>query len=165
MKWGIRRYQNEDGSYTQKGIERYRKSKEEYRKAKEYASKHRSDRQSVNARIRLDRASREVLNSALDIPNARAADIGRHKAEEAGGQFRRTARTMASSYVTYKGGEIAAKGLLQAGLLMIEKNPKMGLSIVEASKYVDAGRKAAAAILAATAVHDVGQMKTYNLRR
>ena len=26
MKWGVRRYQNYDGSYTRKGLERYRKA-------------------------------------------------------------------------------------------------------------------------------------------
>lgn len=27
MKWGVRRYQNYDGSYTQKGVERFNKKK------------------------------------------------------------------------------------------------------------------------------------------
>lgn len=30
MKWGVRRYQNYDGSYTQKGLERYRKAEAKY---------------------------------------------------------------------------------------------------------------------------------------
>lgn len=30
MKWGIRRFQNYDGSYTRKGLERYRQSEKEY---------------------------------------------------------------------------------------------------------------------------------------
>lgn len=34
MKWGVRRYQNYDGTYTQKGLERYRKSEEKYTQAK-----------------------------------------------------------------------------------------------------------------------------------
>ena len=35
MKWGVRRYQNYDGSYTQKGLARYRKAQENYDSAKE----------------------------------------------------------------------------------------------------------------------------------
>ncbi|MBQ8134790.1 MAG: hypothetical protein IJ192_10365 [Clostridia bacterium] len=35
MKWGVRRYQNKDGSYTRKGLERYRKSEAEYNSARE----------------------------------------------------------------------------------------------------------------------------------
>jgi len=35
MKWGVRRYQNYDGSYTRKGMEHYRESMANYEKAKE----------------------------------------------------------------------------------------------------------------------------------
>lgn len=35
MKWGVRRYQNYDGSYTKKGLERYRKAESDYDSAKE----------------------------------------------------------------------------------------------------------------------------------
>lgn len=33
MKWGVRRYQNEDGSYTKKGLERYSEAKAKYDQA------------------------------------------------------------------------------------------------------------------------------------
>lgn len=33
QKWGIRRYQNYDGSYTQRGMTRYNKKLEKYQKA------------------------------------------------------------------------------------------------------------------------------------
>lgn len=33
MKWGVRRYQNKDGSYTQEGLRRYRQSEAAYDKA------------------------------------------------------------------------------------------------------------------------------------
>lgn len=35
MKWGVRRYQNYDGSYTKRGLERYRKASQNYESAKE----------------------------------------------------------------------------------------------------------------------------------
>ena len=34
QKWGVRRYQNYDGTYTQKGMEHYRASKANYEEAK-----------------------------------------------------------------------------------------------------------------------------------
>ena len=37
MKWGVRRYQNYDGSYTRKGLERYRKAESDYETAKSKA--------------------------------------------------------------------------------------------------------------------------------
>ena len=35
QKWGVRRYQNYDGSYTRKGMEHYKKAENEYNEAKE----------------------------------------------------------------------------------------------------------------------------------
>lgn len=35
QKWGVRRYQNYDGTYTQRGLERYRKAQAKYESAKE----------------------------------------------------------------------------------------------------------------------------------
>ncbi len=35
MKWGVRRYQNYDGTYTQRGLARYRKAQADYDQAKE----------------------------------------------------------------------------------------------------------------------------------
>lgn len=35
MRWGVRRFQNYDGSYTKKGLDRYRESEEQYNKAHE----------------------------------------------------------------------------------------------------------------------------------
>lgn len=33
MKWGVRRYQNYDGSYTRKGLQHYKKAEQKYEKA------------------------------------------------------------------------------------------------------------------------------------
>lgn len=35
MKWGVRRYQNYDGTYTKKGMEHYRESEAKYKEAKQ----------------------------------------------------------------------------------------------------------------------------------
>lgn len=37
MRWGVRRYQNYDGSYTQRGLERYRKADQAHEAAKQKA--------------------------------------------------------------------------------------------------------------------------------
>lgn len=46
MKWGIRRYQNEDGTYTKRGLERYRKAEQDYDNA---VSKQRSVKESLKS--------------------------------------------------------------------------------------------------------------------
>lgn len=43
MKWGVRRYQNYDGSYTQAGMKRYDKSMENYEQKKAALKQARSD--------------------------------------------------------------------------------------------------------------------------
>ena len=43
MKWGVRRYQNRDGSYTRLGMEHYRKAEKRYDKADEAYKKARHD--------------------------------------------------------------------------------------------------------------------------
>lgn len=47
MKWGVRRYQNKDGSYTKKGLERYRKAKENYDSAKQRVTESKKKRRSL----------------------------------------------------------------------------------------------------------------------
>lgn len=68
MKWGVRRYQNKDGSYTKRGLERYRKAKENYDSAKQRVteSKKAGDRSSIkSAKVELKSAKRQ-LNSSYD---------------------------------------------------------------------------------------------------
>ena len=44
MKWGVRRYQNYDGSYTRAGMKRYNKSLETYEKKKNEYNEIRKDK-------------------------------------------------------------------------------------------------------------------------
>lgn len=39
MRWGVRRYQNYDGTYTKRGVERYKKADKAYSDARESAKK------------------------------------------------------------------------------------------------------------------------------
>lgn len=40
MRWGVRRYQNEDGSYTQEGLARYRKDSRRLQKKQDRVNKY-----------------------------------------------------------------------------------------------------------------------------
>lgn len=57
MKWGVRRYQNYDGSYTKKGLDRYNKSAGKYEEA-------RSNAKSVKQAYKEGRASKEQVKAA-----------------------------------------------------------------------------------------------------
>lgn len=56
MKWGVRRYQNYDGSYTQAGLKRYRT-----------ASENRETAQRLYDRAKADNASKSQLSEAKNI--------------------------------------------------------------------------------------------------
>ena len=51
MKWGVRRYQNYDGSYTQKGLKRFREAESKYdaSEAKYKKAKESGDREAMTA--------------------------------------------------------------------------------------------------------------------
>ena len=75
QKWGIRRYQNFDGSYTRAGLERYRKSSETYEKKKnEYQSikkdktKSKYEKQYAKAKMKeaKNRMNKDYKHLALD---------------------------------------------------------------------------------------------------
>lgn len=85
MKWGVRRYQNYDGSYTKRGLERYNKAQADYDSAKETAAKSKAayksgtgSRQKYRADKTAVRASREKLAFARSkLKNDYMADEGK----------------------------------------------------------------------------------------
>lgn len=85
MKWGVRRYQNEDGSYTRAGMARYNKSMDRYTDAKAHLKSVRQRRKSGTATSRdvsvAKRATKEAkrkLNRDYDqLALDKKADRGR----------------------------------------------------------------------------------------
>lgn len=80
MKWGVRRYQNYDGSYTQKGLERFRKSEAKYDRAKsEYDSaKSSGDKRGVkSAKSDMRSAKREMSRNYKQLKLDKRADQGK----------------------------------------------------------------------------------------
>ena len=85
QKWGVRRYQNYDGSYTQKGLAHYRKSKENYESAKEnYCSTKRQYKSGVGSKqdVREARSSyknaKRAMNKSYDkLRDDKLADEGK----------------------------------------------------------------------------------------
>lgn len=68
MRWGVRRYQNFDGSYTKRGVERYKKAEEAYESAK---ATRRAVRKSPTASRQDKRsASTDVKNRRKELEKA-----------------------------------------------------------------------------------------------
>lgn len=85
MKWGVRRYQNYDGSYTKKGLERFRKAEADYDSAKAnsdkvkqaYKSGTATKQQYKSAKSDLKSAKRKMSDSYDKLKTDNMADQGK----------------------------------------------------------------------------------------
>ena len=129
MHWGVRRYQNYDGSYTQRGLQRYRKSeanynsaKSDYQNAKANYKSGRASKQDVkDAKNNLKVAKRKLDSSYDNLKRDNLADQGKklyksgktitdNKARTAAiGTVTGVAATAAGLYFNHKGSSIATK--------------------------------------------------------
>lgn len=71
MHWGIRRYQNEDGSYTKKGLDRLRKAKTDYEQTKKDYKK------GLVSKTDLKAKKKNLKKSRLGLAHDFSADKGR----------------------------------------------------------------------------------------
>lgn len=80
MKWGVRRYQNYDGSYTQKGLKRYRDSEEKYNSAKQKVSEAKASGNKQNiksAKSELKTAKKQLSKDYDKLAQDKRADQGK----------------------------------------------------------------------------------------
>ena len=83
MKWGVRRYQNLDGSYTKAGLKRYRDAKSSYKEASDNlrtAKKTGGDVDTAKAEKKTARA--ELSSARKNLSTATSADRGKELAQE-----------------------------------------------------------------------------------
>lgn len=102
QKWGVRRFQNTDGSLTPEGRKRYSVSQE------------RRDR-SVYGRGGAGRIKKDVLNNGLSVSEARSFEADRinraRKTSRVSGQVGAAVGTIGGGLVGFFGGDKAAKYL------------------------------------------------------
>lgn len=80
MKWGVRRYQNKDGSYTKEGLAHYRKSEASYNKAASNLKSAIRERSMSNVKKSLSemKQAKKNMNTHYDLlKNDRLADEGK----------------------------------------------------------------------------------------
>lgn len=85
MKWGVRRYQNYDGSYTKRGLERYNKAMDNYDSAKSNADRtkaayksgtaSRKDYKSAKNQVKIEK--QKVSNAYDKLKYDKLADEGK----------------------------------------------------------------------------------------
>ncbi len=85
MKWGVRRYQNYDGSYTKAGLKRYNKASNDYDNAKSGLKKVKEDYKSGNAtrsqyrkaKANVKMAKKEMGDAYKKLKTDKLADQGK----------------------------------------------------------------------------------------
>ena len=100
MKWGIRRYQNYDGTYTKKGLERYRKSESAYNEAK---SKYDQAKSNFKA------AKREAFEKD-DRESLEKIELARAKRQDAKIGLKNAKNDLSRKYDQVKRDKLADKG-------------------------------------------------------
>ena len=78
MKWGVRRYQNYDGSYTKRGLARYQKAYDAYTDAKTRKKENNSDQNRKNFR----KARKELNSSYSKLKIANRIDKGKELSQK-----------------------------------------------------------------------------------
>lgn len=118
MKWGVRRYQNYDGSYTQAGLKRYRSSLDSYERAKE---KHRD----AKAKYKSGKASK------YDVQYSKA-------------RVKETKKRLKKDYKHLKEDKLADEGkILYKKGVRITSNAKITSAIAKAAAYASIGSEVA----------------------
>ena len=105
MKWGIRRYRNEDGSYTKAGYERYQKSKEKYKSEKTQANKTqmKKDKALLKKALKADQG-KTLYEKGKTVTSNEFKIASRKRAVRAAASAASLAITAAYAYDQYKPG-------------------------------------------------------------
>ena len=81
MKWGVRRYQNADGTYTKAGLKRYNNSLSEYEKANaryKNAKQNKADKtEKTQARLARTKAKKRLEKDYKHLKQDKLADEGK----------------------------------------------------------------------------------------
>lgn len=113
MKWGVRRYQNYDGSYTRKGLERYKKAESNYEKAKE------ARKNGVGSRSEVQVAKRKMSKAYDKLKSDKMADEGKKLYSKGKTITSNTTKTMATEAAVVAGANIVSAILANSGNLRL----------------------------------------------
>jgi hypothetical protein len=153
MKWGVRRFQNYDGSYTKKGLERFRKAESDYdtavtnrAKTKEaYKSGAATKQQYKTAKSEVGSAKREMSKSYKQLKTDKMADQGK--------ELYKRGKTIT--------GNMHANAIAQVGVIVGSRVAQRVISSTVGDQKI-ANLTASAVGIGGTVVNMILAGKTYN---
>ena len=150
MKWGVRRFQREDGSYTKRGLERYREAEKKYDdiNSKYKAAKKNKSSSTNSLRSKRMSAKKEMSKSYGELKRVNRIDQGKRLVQEGKTITKNNAKkdvaltiSMITGYTAYKMGKSYVNRM--RGQVI----GKTGLNFVRASEAAVVGSAAIYGIL------------------
>ncbi len=114
MKWGVRRYQNYDGSYTQKGVQHYKKSEAAYDAANaKYKSAKKAYKSGEGTKLEVNQAKNERKAAKRQL-NKDYDQLKRDKAGDIGKELYRSGKTITGNSQNLMAAKLLASGTVIA---------------------------------------------------
>lgn len=161
MKWGVRRYQNYDGSYTKKGLERFRKAESDYDSAKANSDKVKQAYKSGAATKQQYKSAKVELKTAKHKLNASYDKLKTDKMADEGKKLYQQGKTIGDNVQKNRwaqlglfAGDVAASVILRGTL---GDTPVANIS----STAISAGTLAVGAIIAGKTNSENKKLRAY----
>lgn len=155
MKWGVRRYQKNPGSYTRRGLKKYEEASDEYQSRREKFKKAKDSKNREDIKT----ARREVKNSKKEL-NKSYAQLAMDKRADQGKRLYAKGKTISGNLkmnAIAQIGVIAGSKITQS-ILSSHGNQKLAFI---ASNAVGIGGTVVNAILAGKTIHDNRRLRAY----
>ncbi len=161
QKWGVRRYQNYDGSYTQRGLERYKKARSNYETAKDTLSSTKAAYKSGNATKQSYTEAKVNVKKAKKSMDTAYSKLKTDKMADQGKQLYKSGKTITDNKKKLEISEgVIAVGSLVTGYLVNEKTGNMKVAGISTAA-VSAGGTAVNALLGLKTESDNKKLRAY----
>lgn len=155
MKWGVRRYQNYDGTYTQRGVKRYRKAESEYESAKTKRAAAKSSGNKAAAK-----AAKGEMKLAKRAMNKAYKGLKKDKLADQGKELYKSGKTISGNTSAAKIREVAVLGGAAVTRGVLRSQGKYQLAAVSSSA-IWVGGTAINAVLSAKQYDENRKLRAY----
>lgn len=161
MKWGVRRYQKYDGSYTKRGLARYKKDEEAYNKAKESAKRIKESYKSGAATKEQYKTAKSQVKINRKQLNKSYKNLKTDNLADKGKELYKKGKTISGNlYINKLGQSGIMLGMAAAAAILNKTMTNRSVAYI-ASATISAGATAASLILAGKTISDNKKLRAY----